>query len=163
MTFDEAFEKLIGHEGGFQTDPADRGNYARGVLVGTKWGISARTYPTIDIKNLDLEDAKRIYHRDFWSKGGIGRVPPGLVFDMFDTAVHSGVSRAVIFVQKAAGVKPDGVFGPKTAAAVAAMDPNRLFSRFNGHRLDFVNNDPIWWARFGRGVAQRIADNLMNA
>ena len=50
-----------------------------------------------------------------------------------------------------------------TAAAVAAMDPNRLFSRFNGHRLDFVNNDPVWWARFGRGVAQRIADNLMNA
>lgn len=163
MNFDQAFERLIGHEGSFQADPADAGNYAMGKLVGTKWGISARTYPTLDIEALDLEDAKRIYRRDFWGKAGADLVPLGMKFDLFDTAVHSGVGRAITLLQRAAGATPDGVLGPKTALAISHMDPVRLFARFNGHRLDFMNNNPTTWAAFGRGWAQRIAENLMEA
>lgn len=163
MTFDEAFKVLIGHEGGFQADPADAGNYANGVLRGTKWGISARSYPTLDIKNLDLEDAKRIYHRDFWTKVGCDVIAGPVRFDLFDTAVHSGQGRAIVFLQRAAGVKDDGILGPKTLAAAQAMDPYRLFARFNGHRLDFLNDNPTTWASFGRGWAQRIAENLKAA
>jgi lysozyme family protein len=163
MEFDRAFEKLLLHEGAFQNNPADPGNYANGVLRGTKWGISARSYPTLDIASLDLEDAKRIYKRDFWDRCGCDLLPSVLRFDVFDTAVHSGQGRAVVFLQRAAGVKDDGIFGPKTAAAVAAMDPLRLFARFNGHRLDFLNDNPEAWRNFGRGWAQRMADNLKAA
>ena len=57
ITFDEAFRRLIGHEGGYSTDRRDPGNWTGGkvgvgVLKGTKYGIAANTYPNLDIKNL---------------------------------------------------------------------------------------------------------------
>ena len=57
LTFDKAFDRLIGHEGEFTNDPKDRGNWTTGVigrgqLKGTKFGISAMTYPHLDIINL---------------------------------------------------------------------------------------------------------------
>lgn len=168
MDFDQAFELLIGHEGGFQKNPKDRGNWTSGkigvgTLRGTKFGVSAMTYPHIAIEALTLDEAKRIYHADFWLASKTDRLPEVMRFDMFDTAVHAGPVMAVRFVQQAAKVAVDGVFGPKTTAAVQSMDQYRLFARFNGARLDFLNNNPVQWAEFGRGWAQRIADNLMRA
>ena len=57
MNFDKAFELLIGHEGGYTTNPKDAGNWTGGkqgvgVNKGTKYGIAANSYPSLDIKNL---------------------------------------------------------------------------------------------------------------
>ncbi|WP_460988842.1 glycosyl hydrolase 108 family protein, partial [Staphylococcus aureus] len=41
MTFDECFEKLIGHEGCYSNNPKDPGGE-------TKWGVSKRAYPALD-------------------------------------------------------------------------------------------------------------------
>ncbi len=152
MNFDDAFERLIGHEGGYVDHPTDPGGE-------TKYGISRRSYPGEDIKGMTLARAKTIYKRDFWGPAGCDVVPPGLKFDLFDTAVNSGVRTAVKLVQRAAGETDDGVLGPRTLAAIQAMDPERLVARFNGHRLDFMNDLPTWPA-FGRGWTQRIAENL---
>jgi lysozyme family protein len=35
-------------------------------------------------------------------------------------------------------------------------------ARFNGHRLDYLNDLPTW-PSFGRGWAQRVAENLKAA
>ena len=59
LTFDQAFDRLIDHEGGYVFDPRDPGGE-------TKYGISKRSYPALNIKNLDLETAKAIYRKDFW-------------------------------------------------------------------------------------------------
>lgn len=168
MNFDEAFKLLIGHEGGFQKDPRDRGNWTSGKLgvgqlKGTKYGISAMTYPGEDIENLTLERAKQLYARDFWGKAGADLVPDVLRYDVFDTAVNSGAKRAVQFIQRAVGVPDDGVIGPVTALAISPVDPYRMLARFNGHRLDFLNDNPELWATYGRGWAQRIAENLIGA
>jgi lysozyme family protein len=168
MNFDQAFEKLIGHEGGFQNDPNDRGNWTggkkgEGELKGTKYGISAMSYPNEDIFYLTLDRAKWIYLRDFWNDVGCHLVPDILKFDLFDTAVNCGQLRARKFLQRSVGVRDDGVIGPGTMAAIAAIDPEKLFARFNGHRLDFLNDNPDQWALYGRGWAQRIAENLMQA
>jgi lysozyme family protein len=152
MNFDIAFERLIGHEGGYVDHPSDPGGE-------TKYGISKRSYPGEDIKNMTLERAKLIYRRDFWGPAGCDAVPSGIKFDLFDTAVNSGVRTAVRLLQRAVGETPDGILGPRTLAAVQSMEPARLIARFNGHRLDFMNDLPTWPA-FGRGWAQRIADNL---
>ncbi|OXE36892.1 MAG: hypothetical protein CGW95_04725, partial [Phenylobacterium zucineum] len=56
MTFDQAFEVLIGHEGGYTNNPQDPGGE-------TKFGISKRAYPDQDIANLTLDAAKAIYKR----------------------------------------------------------------------------------------------------
>ena len=37
----EFFAKILKIEGGFQDDPTDNGNYCGGVLIGTKYGMSA--------------------------------------------------------------------------------------------------------------------------
>ena len=168
MNFDQAFERLIGHEGGFQNNPNDRGNWTSGKiglgdLKGTKYGITAMTYPQLDIAALTLDDARRIYRRDFWGKAGCDLVPDGIKFDLFDTAVNSGPGMAAKLLQRAAGADDDGIIGPQTALAVSSMDAARLLARFNGHRLDFMNDNPQQWAEFGRGWAQRIAENLKAA
>ena len=155
MTFDEAFRILIGHEGGYVYDPRDLGGE-------TKFGISKRAYPFEDIRGLTIERARAIYYRDYWIRSGCERVPEAMRFDLFDTAVNSGLSRAVRLLQLAARVEDDGEIGPVTLKALRNADPEGLKARFNGYRLDFLNNLAEWPA-FGRGWAQRIAENLMRA
>lgn len=153
MTFDQAFEKLIGHEGGYVNHPQDPGGE-------TKFGITKRTYPHLNIRALTLGQAKAIYRRDFWDKAGCDALPGGLAFDVFDTAVNSGVSRSAMLLQEALGVDADGKVGPITRASIAA-EPNKaaLQARFNGGRLQFMT-DLGTWGSFGKGWARRVAENL---
>ena len=165
MNFDMAFETLIGHEGGFTDNPKDKGNWTGGKigvgqLTGTKYGISARSYPGENIKEMTLVRAKDIYQRDYWWKAGCDLVPDCVKFDLFDTAVNAGPTSAIKMIQRAAGVFDDGVIGPKTMQAFSTIDPQLLDKRFSGHRLDHLNNLESW-PDFGRGWAQRIAENLM--
>lgn len=168
MDFDRAFELLIGHEGAFQADPEDRGNWTggrkgAGELKGTKYGVSAASYPGEDIKNLTIDRAKWIYKRDFWGPAGCDVAPAAVRFDLFDTAVHAGKGAALRMLQRAVGAKDDGVLGPRTLMAIQQMDQFRLLARFNGERLDHLNDNPETFARFGRGWTQRIAENLKRA
>ena len=155
MTFDEAFESLIGHEGGLSDNPADPGGL-------TRYGISQRSYPGENIRALTLDRAKAIYLRDFWAPAGCEGVPVAVRFDLFDMAVNSGVRAAIKCLQGAAGCAADGVLGPNTLAAVGALDGARLSARFNGARLAFMASLPAW-PNFGRGWTNRIASNLMRA
>ena len=155
MTFDEAFQRLIGHEGGFVDHPRDPGG-------ATNWGISQRSYPGEDIRGMTLARAKQIYLRDFWGPAGCDAVPDSVKFSLFDMAVNSGVKPAVRCLQKAVGVNDDGILGPVTLQAVSSMNPSKFIARFNGHRLQFMSSLSNW-PSFGRGWANRIAQNLMEA
>lgn len=155
MNFDEAFERLRGHEGGYVNNPADPGGE-------TKFGISKRAYPMEDIKNLTIERAKALYLRDYWGPSGCDGVPDGIKFDLFDMAVNSGVRAAVKALQKACGETEDGILGALTLQAVQSTPSTRLIARFNGARLALMA-DLTDWPAFGRGWARRIASNLMEA
>lgn len=155
MNFDDAFTRLIGHEGGYINHPADPGGE-------TNWGISKRSYPRVDIRRLTLEGAKAIYLRDYWLKAGCDKLPEAVRFDVFDMAVNSGVQASVKTLQGALGTSPDGVIGPMTLAAIAGINPARLLARFNGTRLLFMAGLPTW-PTFGKGWARRIANNLLGA
>jgi lysozyme family protein len=166
--FLNAFERLIGHEGGFQIMPQDDGNWTggrqgRGVLKGTKYGVSASSYPHVDIAALTLEQAQAIYWDDFWLATGCDRLSGELAFQVFDGAVHSGPSNAIRFMQRALGVADDGVWGRYTEAAFVralADSPQALVGRYNGHRLHFLTTTRRW-DDFDRGWARRIAANLI--
>lgn len=155
MNFDQAFEKLRGHEGGYVWDRRDPGGE-------TNFGISARQYPGEDIKGMTLERAKTIYLRDYWGPAGCDTVPESIKFDLFDMAVNSGVGTAVKTLQKAVGAVPDGVLGPLTLQAINSLPSVRLIARFNAERLDFLTYLPNWVAH-GKGWARRIATNLRGA
>lgn len=155
MNFDAAFDRLIGHEGGYVNDPRDPGGE-------TKYGISRRSYPGENIQHMTLERAKEIYRRDYWGPAGCDAVPDAIKFDLFDMAVNSGVKAAIRTLQTAASADVDGVLGPRTLQSVLTMQPSRLVARFNGARLMFMA-DLSTWPAFGRGWARRIASNLLEA
>lgn len=166
MDFDTAFHTLLGHEGGFTDDRRDPGNWTGGTvgageLRGTKFGIAANTYPNEDIRNMTLERAKEIYRRDFWDKVRADELPAEVRYAVFDGAVNSGVRQSVRWLQRAVGVKDDGVIGPVTLRAVHAQDPGAMLRRMLSQRLRFMT-DLKNWPAFGRGWARRISE-LMGA
>jgi lysozyme family protein len=160
MDFDTAFDRLIGSEGRFSIRRSDPGNWTGGKvgvgeLKGTKYGISAATYPKLDIRNLTLGDARAIYRADFWRND----FPPALAFQLFDAAVNHGAGNAAKILQRALGVEADGKIGPVTRAAVAAADPFVLGVLFGAERLDFWTRCGDW-AGSGKGWTRRGAKNL---
>lgn len=162
--FDKAFERVIGHEGGYTADPKDRGNWTtgeigKGELKGTKFGISAMSYPNIDIKNLTVEQAKAIYKKDFWDALGMERFMSAMQFQLFDAAINHGWRRVVPMLQRAAGVSDDGIIGPKTIAAVNAMDLNDMLMKFLAERIEYFTKVSTFLT-YGKGWMMRCANNL---
>lgn len=167
VDFNTAFQRLIGHEGGYSTDRKDPGNWTGGkvgvgILKGTKYGIAANTYPNLDIKNLTISQAKDIYKRDWWDKLGADLLHPSIVYQLWDFAINAGKSRAVKELQHVAGVIDDGIIGPKTIAAVGAMDHNDVLLKLNAERLKFYTSLKTW-PTYGKGWTNRVADNLKYA
>lgn len=129
--FDAAVAIVLAHEGGFQNDAADPGNWtggavAAGACKGTKYGIAAATHPGVDIAALSEDDARAIYRRDWWNRLGLARLPPPLGAKLFDAAVNLGANPAIVCFQRAlnqvgAAVAEDGILGPATIAAATAV------------------------------------------
>ena len=90
-TFEDALKFVLKWEGGYSNDPNDPGGE-------TKFGISKRSYPNLDIKNLTVKQAKEIYFQNYWLKAGCDKLTSPLDIIVFDTAVNMGVSRAKEFL-----------------------------------------------------------------
>lgn len=89
--FERAFKLVIGFEGHYTNDPNDPGGE-------TKFGISKKAFPELDIKNLTLDQAKSIYYDHYWKKVGCDVLPFPLDIIVFDTAVNIGTSAARTFL-----------------------------------------------------------------
>lgn len=155
MNFDQAFDRLIGHEGGYSNHPADPGQE-------TMWGVTANVARSFGysgpMKDLPRETAKSIYRKRYWDAVKAEQLPEAVRFDVFDGAVNSGVSQSIKWLQRSVGADDDGVIGPKTIAA-AALAGESAAAKYNGHRLSFMADLPTWQT-FGKGWARRIASNL---
>lgn len=150
--FTVAIDRLLDNEGGYTPGRRDPGGE-------TNFGISRRSYPNLDIKNLTRDQAVAIYKRDFWDKVQGDRMPPGVGFQLLDFAVNSGISTATKALQRAVQVHDDGRLGPVTLAAVDAQDPAETIMNLLAERLLFLT-DLSTWHVFGEGWASRIAANL---
>jgi len=162
--FDRAFERLIGHEGGFTEDPRDPGNWTGGrcgvgLCKGTKFGIAANTYSDIDIPNLTLAQAREIYYRDWWLKIGADRLGGPTAFQVWDFAVNAGMGTAKRALQRAVGVAQDGRIGEITLGAVSAMPQADLVRRFCAQRIRFYASLSKY-DTYGRGWMNRVAGML---
>lgn len=151
-SFDRAFELTVGIEGGYSNDPRDPGGE-------TNFGISKRAHPGEDIKNLTLERAKQIYFHDYWVPAGCAQFVEPVAVQLFDTAVNAGVSVAIKQLQRAVGVKDDGVIGPKTVAAVREAHPGWVVAGMVAQRLRHWT-DLKTWSTYGKGWARRAATLL---
>lgn len=157
MTFDEAFDLLLKHEGGFSNHAADPGG-------ATRWGITetvARQHGySGDMRDYPLAEAKKVYRVAYWDTLRLNEVRSEVRFDLFDAGVNSGVSTTTRWAQRILSVKDDGVMGPVTIQALATANPALFRARFNGARLKFMSG-LRQWDSFSKGWAARIADNLM--
>ena len=157
MNFDQAFAVLIGHEGDFSDHADDPGGKTRyGVTEAVAREVGYRG----DMREFPLELAKRIYQEKYWKPVRADELPNAVRYAMFDAAVNSGTTQAIRWLQRAVGVTDDGVFGPRTMAAVMAVDENRLKNVIIAQRLRFMTDLKNWHA-FSRGWARRISSLLM--
>lgn len=115
--FLKAVEMVLAHEGGYSCDPADPGGE-------TKFGISKRSYPNLDIEHLSRDEAIEIYHRDFWVKYGYCELrDEALAAKVFDFSINMGPGAAHTHLQLAVmcsslmTIRIDGKMGPETIKA----------------------------------------------
>lgn len=146
--FDNAMAHVFEFEGGYVNDPRDPGGE-------TRYGISKRSYPREDIKNMTRARAAQIYRRDYWSAVRGDDLPAGLDLVAFDAAVNSGVSRGAKWLQGALGVSADGRIGPQTIAAANAANAAAVIDRAVDARLAFLRRLSTWGA-FGKGWTRRV-------
>ncbi|HXQ51151.1 MAG TPA: glycosyl hydrolase 108 family protein [Stellaceae bacterium] len=143
--FDAAFALVAGAEGGYVRDPADPGGE-------TKFGISKRSYPALDIAGLTRDDAKAILRRDYWDKHRCGEMPWRWALAIFDGAVNQG--SVVAAAQRVLGLDPDGAVGTRTLAALAGAG-DETFHAFLAARAARYARDREF-ARFGDGWLTRL-------
>tara|TARA_B100000131_G_scaffold259975_1_gene255697 strand:+ start:127 stop:600 length:474 start_codon:yes stop_codon:yes gene_type:complete len=153
-TFDEIIDKVLEHEGGYVNDPKDLGGE-------TKYGITKRFYPNLDIKNLTKEEAKEIYKRDYWDKNRIDEIPNQLKYIFFDMCVNMGRGTAVKVLQRAAVSKGqkisiDGGLGPLTLKAIQKVGVERVRSYRVLYYAQLVtkrkDQEKFWFGWFRRAL-----------
>ena len=124
--FNKAIAFVLAKEGGYQCRLEDPGNWTGGTqgsgeLKGTNFGISAKSYPSEDIKDMLVSRAMEIYRSDYWNAIRGDELPDGIALAVMDAAVNQGAKRAIRWLQIALDLDDiDGTVGPKTVAAAHA-------------------------------------------
>ena len=152
-SFDMAFKEVLGFEGGYVDDKNDNGGE-------TKYGISKRSYPDVNIESLTIEQAKHIYYRDFWNTKQMELSSiddEKIAIELFDTAVNMGVGVASKFLQEALNLMNrnqkewsdlivDGYCGFETLKAYKKARKDILLKVLNGLQFckykSIVENNP---------------------
>ena len=152
--FDDIIDVVLEHEGGYVNDPQDPGGE-------TNFGISKRSHPDVDIKNLTKDGAKEIYYKDYWIKNRVPQMPEDLKHIYFDMCVNQGRGRAVKILQtaanaKGANLKVDGGLGPKTIGALDGVELERVRAYRIKYYADLVTRKPdlekFYFGWFRRGL-----------
>lgn len=150
MSYDAILEEILDREGWpkYTNNPDDRGGPTRGgiTLETLRGWRKSRAVTASDVANLSKDEAKAIYrHRYIDGPGYDGIKDELLRRQVIDCGVLHGPGRASLWLQHAAiaegaEIKADGAVGPKTLAAVNALDPHKLALRLSGQRIRFLGS-----------------------
>jgi len=155
MKFEDIINDVIEKEGGYVNDPKDPGGE-------TKYGISKRAFPKVDIKSLTKEDAKKIYKDNYWIPSKAESIPENLRHIYFDMCVNFGMRGAGRVLQRACNgknknkIEVDGRVGRKTIAACKNLEPDRLRSyrvlKFGHIVYKNVSMEKFWYGWYRRAL-----------
>ena len=104
----------------------------------SKYGITAKFNPGVDVKNLTREGAAKIYREKYWSAVDGDNLPPALAAVMADTAVNMGAGKAKELLQQSGG------------------DVNRFLYLRREHYKTLIANDFEKYGRFEKGWNNRV-------
>ncbi len=142
-----ALANTFGHEGGFQRDPGDSGNFWNGTNYGTKYGICAKSYGAYfakqgkQIKDITLADAAKVYGSDFWGASRCNDWKSQSVAEtFFEVSVNAGQGSAARLIQRAANIANwpkdpipvDGNIGSATVKRINEANQELLYFHFMG-------------------------------
>lgn len=139
--FNLAFNDVLKHEGGFVDHAADKGG-------ATAYGVSLRFLKSLpveagdvngdghvdkrDIMALQPDDAREFFREYFWKHYRLSEVRDQCVATkLFNFFVNMRGKTAALIAQRSANdlgasLKPDGIMGSRTLAALNGMNPEQL-------------------------------------
>lgn len=160
-SFERAVTFVIAEEGGYVNDPKDPGG-------ATRWGVSIRSHrddigdldhdgdiDAEDVRILPLDQAKAIYHEQYWTVIRGDELPGSLALALLDTAVNCGTRRAIILLQRSVAAVVDGEFGPDTLRR-ALRHRDIAATNLLTNRLAYYQTLSSY-ARYGKGWRNRVA------
>ena len=157
-SFQHALKELLKHEGGYVNHPSDPGGRTNLGVTQRVWEEWVKHPVTeADMRALTPDAVAPLYQANYWNRVKADNLPAGVDYCVFDAAVNSGVSRAVKWLQTAAGTVADGAIGPATLGAVEAQQPDVLVKAYCATRLKFLQGLPTW-ETFGKGWGRRVQE-----
>lgn len=164
--FNYCFEHVVGLEGGYVYDSYDAGGE-------TKYGISKRAFPHLNIKSLTLDDAKQIYFKRYYATSHMNLTKidnKALACELFESSVLMGVRTVAKNLQKALNLmnnngklyddlRVDGWIGNKSFEAMKKVNPKLLVKVLNGlqfNRLVKIVEANRTQERFFKGWLKRV-------
>lgn len=166
-TWDIVFGLVVNIEAGFTKDPRDPGNFTpAGVLKGTKYGISARGFPDVDIENLTVDQAKALAKPRFWDAIRGDQIHPWLGLIMFDSSYNEGPEESVKHLQVSLGLAQNGRFDGQTLMAtelrITKTSITRVMLEYTTQRNLSYTRDTKF-SEFGHSWLYRTAEVLVQA
>lgn len=161
QNFSQIMSWLAVYEGGYVNHPRDPGGATnRGVTQRVYDAfLVARGLPTRSVRMLNDTQHDAIYFQQYWTPVQGDRLPSGVDASVFDMAVHSGVSRAARTLQRALGVKADGIIGEITLSRLKSIEASGgiadLLVDYNMRRMAFLRRLKTFDV-FGEGWTRRV-------
>lgn len=148
--YQEAYRLIRLKEGGVsnRSKEADPGGL-------TKWGVTQATYDnfrkskgsvTKAVTHMTEEECSLIYEREYAKPIRFNELPSGVDYFLFDTAIHSGTTRASKLLQRALGVAQDGRIGVQTLSALNSRmnHPEAFLKELYDTRMAFMKSLKNW-------------------
>ena len=160
-TFRTALQHVLAHEGGFVNHPQDPGGATnQGITLDVYRSYYGADKEVSHLAAIPPGHVAHIYRDGYWMRCRCDELPAGVDYVVFDQAVNSGPLQSIKWLQKAAGVAPDGQLGPVTLQAVARDSPVILIQEMCRLRLSVLQR--LWngtlWRHFGRGWKRRVEE-----
>lgn len=128
----------------------------------TKFGISQKQHPEVDVASLTQGQALDWYLKNMWTPYGGDTLAWPVCLVVFDGVVNQGPSVSSEALQNALGVDPDGDIGPVTVTAASRRDPQELAARVIAKRAMSYTTDKEWKGN-GEGWMYRLATQCLKA
>jgi lysozyme family protein len=153
-------------EGGYVNDPDDKGGATNmGVTLAT-WKLvgydkdNDGDIDSADIRLLTKEDFKAVLQK-YWNKWRADEIKNQSVANILVDWYWGSGKWGIVIPQRILGIVQDGVVGPKTIAALNAVDQEQLFEAILAARdkfLDDIVKKKPSQKKFIKGWKNRLAD-----